>query len=75
MKKKQQSSCVAEENSRWGHWCRQILAIPLCMHSAFPTEMGEQMTLMSFGDVIIFLLMHLGIGYKRKAPKSLGAVV
>ena len=30
---------------------------------------------MSFGDVITILLMHLGIEYKRKACKSLGAVV
>ena len=30
---------------------------------------------MSFSDVIIILLMHLGIGYKRKAHKSLRAVV
>ena len=37
--------------------------------------MGEQMILTSFGDVIIILLMYLGIGYKRKACKSLGAVV
>ena len=36
---------------------------------------GEQMTLTSFGDVIIFLLVHLGIGYKRKVHNSLGAVV
>ena len=35
----------------------------------------EHMTLMSFGDVIIFLLMHLGIGYKRKVHKSLGDVI
>ena len=45
------------------------------MHSAFPTEMGEQMILMSFGDVIIALLVYLGIGYKRKACKSLRAVI
>ena len=45
------------------------------MHSAFPNEMVEQMTLTSFGDIIIFLLVHLGIGYKRKACKSLGAVI
>ena len=66
-----------EENSRWGwqHRCRQIPAILLHMCSAFPTEMGEQMTLTSFGDVIIFLLVHLVIGYKRKAFKSLRAVV
>ena len=49
--------------------------IPLCMHSAFPAEMGEQMILTSFGDVIIALLMHLVIGYKRKSCKNLGAVV
>ena len=72
-----QGSCVVEENSWWGHWCRcrWIPVIPLHMHSAVPTEMGEQMILMSFGDVIIILLMHLGIGYKRKAHKSLGAVI
>ena len=45
------------------------------MHSAFPIEMGEQMILTSFGDVIIALLMHLGIGCKRKACKSLEAVI
>ena len=45
------------------------------MHSAFPAYMGEEMILLSFGDVIIILLMHLGIGYKRKACKSLGAVI
>ena len=75
--KTQQGSCVAEENSRQGHWCRcrPILAIPLHMHSAFPAEMGEQMILTSFGDVIITLLRHLGIGYKRKVCKSLGAVI
>ena len=54
---------------------RQIRAIPLHMHSTFPTEMGEQMILMSLSDIIIAQLMHLGIGYKRKACKSLGAVV
>ena len=36
---------------------------------------GDQMILMSFGDVIIFLLMHLGRRYKRKACKSLGTVI
>ena len=36
---------------------------------------GEQMILTSFGDVIIIVLMHLGIGYKRKACKSLWAVI
>ena len=45
------------------------------MCSAFPTKMGEQMILTSFGDVIISLFMHLGIGYKRKAHKSPGAIV
>ena len=75
--KTQQGSCVAEENSWWQYRqrCRQILVIPLCMCSAFPTEMGEQTILTSFGDVIIILFMHLGIGYKRKVCKNLGAVV
>ena len=45
------------------------------MHNAFPAEMGEQTIMTSFGDVIIVLLMHWGIGYKRKAYKSLGAAV
>ena len=49
--------------------------ISLHMYSAFPTEMGEQTILMSFSDIIIALLMHLGIGYKRKACKSLRAVI
>ena len=75
--KTQQCSCVVKVHSRWGCWCkcRQIPAFPLHMHSAFPTEKGQQTTLMSFGDVIIFLLIHLGRGYKRKAHKSLKAVV
>ena len=75
--KTQQGSCIAEENSWQGHWqiCRQIMVIPLHMCSAFPTEMGEQMILMSFSDVIIAQLMHLGIGYKRKVCKSLRAVI
>ena len=37
--------------------------------------MGEQTILTSFGDVIIIVLMHWGIGYKRKAHKGLRAVV
>ena len=70
-------SCVVEANSWWGCQCRHrwIPAIPLHMHSAFPTEMGGQTILTSFGDVIIALLMHLWIGYKRKPCKSLGTVV
>ena len=51
------------------------MAIPLCMHSAFPTEMGEQIILTSFNEVIITQLVHLGIGYERKTHKSLGAVI
>ena len=72
-----QGSCVVEESRQQGCQCscRQIPVIPLHMHSAFPTEMGEQMILTSFGDVIITLLVHLGIGYKRKVCKSLRAVV
>ena len=75
--KTQQGSCIVEENSQQGHWCkcRWIPAIPLHMCNAFPTEMGEQMILISFSDIIITLLMHLGIGYKRKACKSLGTVI
>ena len=41
----------------------------------FMLKWGEQTTLTSFGALIIFLIMHWGIGYKRKACKSLGAVV
>ena len=33
------------------------------------------MILTSLGDVITVLLMHLGIGYTRKACKILGAIV
>ena len=32
----------------------------LHMHNAFPTEIGEQMILTSFSDVIITQLMHWG---------------
>ena len=72
-----QGSCIVAEYSWWGcqQRYRQILVIPLHTCSAFPAEMGEQMNMTLFGDVIIFLLMHLGIGYKRKAHKSLGVVV
>ena len=42
------------------------------MHSAFPAEMGEQMTLTSFSDDIIALLMHLGIGIKGNHTGALG---
>ena len=75
--KTQQGSCIVEENSQQGcqQMCRQITAIPLHMYSAFPTETGEQMILISFSDVIITQLVHLGIGYKRKECKSLRAVV
>ena len=51
------------------------MAIPLCMHSAFPADTGRQMILTSFSDIIIAELMHLGIGYIRKACKSLGTVI
>ena len=34
----------------------------LHMHSAFPTEMGEQMILTSFSDVITAWLIHWGKG-------------
>ena len=70
--------CIAEENSQQGctgGGADKLQAIPLYMCSAFPTEMGEQMILMSFSDVIITLLMHLEIWYKRKACKNLGAVI
>ena len=55
--------------------CRKITAIPLHMHSAFPAERGEQTILTSFSDIIIAQLMHLGIGYNRKACMSLRAVI
>ena len=45
------------------------------MCSAFPTEMGEQMILMSFDEVIIALLVHLRIWYRRKVCKSLEAAM
>ena len=53
-----QGSCIAEENSQWGCWCRHrwFPVIPLHMGSAVTTEMGEQTILTSFGDVIIILL-------------------
>ena len=75
--KTQQGSCVAKENSQQGcqQRCRQIIAIALHMHSTFPVDMGEQMIPMSFSDVIITQLVHLGIGYIRKVHKSLRAVI
>ena len=30
----------------------------LCMHNAFPTEMGEQMNLTSFSDIITVWFVH-----------------
>ena len=44
----------------------------LCMHNAFPTEMGEQMTLMSFSDVIVAWLVHWGKGIKEKCARASG---
>ena len=60
LQKQQQGSCIAVENSRWGCWQvhRGMSVALLHMCNAFPAEMGEQMILMSFNDVIIARLMH-----------------
>ena len=50
------------------------MVIPLCMCSAFPTERGKQMIVMSFNDVTMFA-HAFGRGYIRKACMSLRAVV
>ena len=44
----------------------------LHMCNAFPTEMGEQMILTSFSDIIITWLMHSGKGIKEKHARALG---
>ena len=31
--------------------CRQTMAIPMCMHSGFPTRRSEQMIMTSFHDI------------------------
>ena len=42
----------------------------LCMCNAFPTEMGKQMILTSFSDVIIAWLVHWGKGIKGKSLRT-----
>ena len=50
------------------------MAIPLHMSSAFPTERGKQMIVMSFNDVT--MVAHAsGRGYIRKTCMSIKAVI
>ena len=54
--------------------CRQIMAIPLCMHGAFPTEKGKQMIVTLFNDVTTFAHAS-GREHIRKMCMSLKAVI
>ena len=55
--------------------CRQIMAVPLCMHSGFPTERLEQMIMTSLYDVMRVSHATVGGNYKRRAQLSLGAIL
>ena len=64
----------SREYNWWKYWqvCRWMGMAFLCMHNAFPTEMGEQMTLTSFSDVIVAWLVHWGKAIKEKHARALG---
>ena len=44
----------------------------LCMCNAFPAEIGEQMILTLFSDVIITWLVHWGKGIRGKHTRASG---
>ena len=52
-----------------GHWQmhRQMMAVPLHMHSGFPTKSMEQTIVMSLYDVMRFSHVIEGGKYKRRA--------
>ena len=57
----------------WDIWCecwrirRQIMAVLLCMHIGFPTEILEQMIVTSLYDVTRVSCATVGGNYKRRA--------
>ena len=55
--------------------CRWTMAIPMHMHSGFPTRRSEQTIVMSFHDVTRISHAIEGGNYKRRAQPDLGAAV
>ena len=51
------------------------MAVLLHMHSGFPTEISEQLIVMSLYDVTRVSCATVGGNYKRRAQPSLGAAV
>ena len=51
---------------------RQTLAVPMYMHSGFPTGRSEQTIMMSFHDATRISHAIEGGNYKRRAPPNLG---
>ena len=55
--------------------CRQMMVIPMCMHSCFPARRSEQTIVMSFHDITRISCAIEEGNYKRRAQLNLGAVV
>ena len=55
--------------------CRQMVVVPMHMHSGFPTGRSEQMIVMSFHDITKISHAIEGGKYKRRTPPNLGAVI
>ena len=54
---------------------RQWLAVPMCMHSGFPTGRSEQVIRTLFHDIMRIYHAIEGGNYKRRAPPNLRAVI
>ena len=70
--------CIYSNREFW-HWCqqmcRQTVAFPVHMHSAFPAGRSRQMIMTSQNDVTVISHAILGGNYKRRAHTNLGAVI
>ena len=54
---------------------RQIMAVPLHMHSGFPAEILEQTIVTPLYDIMSVSHATVGGNYKRRARLSLGAAI
>ena len=55
--------------------CRQTMALPVHMHSGFPTGRSKQMIVTSWNDITMIYCAILGGNYKRRAHQNLRAVI
>ena len=63
-----QTLCNIQDFQHGCQWmCRQTVAVPLHMHSGFPTKRLEQMIVMSLYDVTRVSHATVGGNYKRRA--------